>query len=57
MSDGFGLATGLNSAGTLIKEYILDHSPMRFVLIVFMIPIFCIATFACLCVIGSIVSD
>jgi hypothetical protein len=42
--------------GTLIKEYALDGGVARFALFIFAPALFCIATFACMCLIGSIVS-
>ena len=58
ISDGFAIiicmviiALGLRM---LFKEYALDGKPIRFVLMVFCPPLFCIASFACLCLVGSV---
>ncbi|WWC87221.1 uncharacterized protein L201_002109 [Kwoniella dendrophila CBS 6074] len=57
ISDGFAIMTcmAIISLGlrVLIKEYLLDGSPMRFVLFIFAPGLFCIASFACMCLIGS----
>ncbi|WRT65030.1 uncharacterized protein IL334_001972 [Kwoniella shivajii] len=45
------IALGLRS---LIKEYLLDGSALRFVLFIFAPGLFCITSFAALCVIGSV---
>nr|XP_031861885.1 uncharacterized protein CI109_002714 [Kwoniella shandongensis]KAA5528957.1 hypothetical protein CI109_002714 [Kwoniella shandongensis] len=39
---------------TIIKEYLLDGGALRFVLLIFCPALFCIASFACMCVMGSI---
>ncbi|OCF41165.1 hypothetical protein I317_04995 [Kwoniella heveanensis CBS 569] len=58
VSDAFAimLCMTLISLGLrkLIKEYILDGQPMRFILFIFAPGLFCIASFAAMCVIGSI---
>ncbi|OCF59087.1 hypothetical protein L486_03586 [Kwoniella mangroviensis CBS 10435] len=57
-SDGVAimLCLALISLGLriLIKEYILDGQPMRFVLMIFSPALCCIASFAAMCVVGSI---
>lgn len=42
--------------GTLIKEYALDGEVTRFTLLVFAPALFCIASYACMCVVGSVLS-
>lgn len=58
ISDGFAIITcmviialGLR---TLVKEFALDGKPTRFVLMIFCVPLFCIASYACLCLVGSL---
>ncbi|WVQ83999.1 hypothetical protein IAT38_006144 [Cryptococcus sp. DSM 104549] len=45
------MALGLR---TLIKEYVLDGKATRFVLVIFIPALFCIAAYACMCVVGSV---
>lgn len=58
ISDGFAIVTciGIISLGlrTLVQEYALDGMAIRFVLAIFIIPLMCIASYACLCLIGSL---
>jgi len=42
------------TAGTIMKEYALDGKPMRFVLMLFAIPLFTVSFFAATCLINSI---
>jgi hypothetical protein len=44
-------------SGKLIQEWCLDGSFTRFALMIFAPGLFCIASFACMCVTGSIVSE
>ena len=41
-------------AERLVQQFILDGQPMRFVLIIFCPALFCIASYACNCLVGSI---
>jgi len=41
---------------TLVKEYLLDGNAIRFVLFIFALPLFAIASFASMCLVGSLVS-
>jgi len=44
------------TAGKLVQEYLLDGKYLRFLLLLIVPPLFFIASFACLCLVGSIVS-
>ncbi|ODO03115.1 hypothetical protein I350_05960 [Cryptococcus amylolentus CBS 6273] len=58
LSDALSLILVMTLIGlglrTLVKEYALDGKTTRFSLIIFTPPLFCIASYACMCVIGSI---
>ncbi|TYJ52434.1 hypothetical protein B9479_006975, partial [Cryptococcus floricola] len=58
LSDALSLILVMTLIGlglrTLVKEYTLDGKATRFSLIIFTPPLFCIASYACMCVIGSI---
>lgn len=46
--------SGLLTIGQLVKQFILDGKPIRFVLMVFSPALFCIASYACVFLIGSL---
>ncbi len=60
LADGLSimLCIGLISLGvrTLIKEFMLDGKYLRFTLMIILPPLFWVASFACMCAIGSLVS-
>ncbi|WVR04423.1 hypothetical protein IAU60_001425 [Kwoniella sp. DSM 27419] len=58
IADGFSimLCSGLIALGLrkLLQEFLLDGSGLRFVLLIFAPGLFCISSFAAMCVIGSV---
>ncbi|EIW68701.1 hypothetical protein TREMEDRAFT_11927, partial [Tremella mesenterica DSM 1558] len=58
LTDGLAIIVTMSlialGARTLVKEYILDGQAARFALLVFALPLFCISSFACNCLVGSI---